>query len=497
MRIIYKCLFFLVLGGTLFQSCSKDGPGIDDDKPDNGNGNGDETELILPQKEMRGAWIATVWALDWPRTSNFSSEAYDAATQQASYIAMLDLLKSKGFNTVFVQVRGMGDAFYNSPYEPWSGNISGTRGKDPGYDVLKFMIDETHARGIEFHAWINPYRISTRAASSSAYPPLHSAVQSSWVVDHEKIRIYNPALPQVRQRLADIVKDLITKYAIDGLHMDDYFYPDPSSAGVMLSDDADFQQYKGNFTDIKAWRRDNVDKAIQLIFNTVKDNKPEVVFSISPAASKDYNYNTLYADLSKWCQQGWVDILIPQLYQEVGNSFNDYRTNLQIWSQHAYSARLVIGHALYKFGVAGNPQAFQTTQELANQFDLSNKNKKAVGSVMYSARDVYYNRIGVTDKLTQLYSHKAIIPFAGREVAATTSIPTNVVLAGNELSWATQSGSNIRYAVYYFADLKKEGKLLDVVTGNKITVVDAGYYAVTSLNIDHLESKPSQTVQKK
>src|SRR5690606_13176665 len=290
-----------------------------------------------------------------------------------------------------------------------------------------------------------------------------------WVVDHEKIQIYNPALPEVRQRLADIVEDLITKYDVDGLHMDDYFYPDPTSSGTLKSDDTEFEQYKGSFTSKGDWRRDNVSRAIELIHNTIVETKPEVVFSISPAASFTYNYNTLYADVGKWTKEGWVDILIPQLYQEIGNASNDFQFNLAYWAQYAYSAKLVIGHALYKFGVSDNPAAFQSTQELVRQFNLTKQNKKAVGSVMYSARDVYYNRIGITDKLEELYSHEAIIPFAGRKIAAEPPVPGNVKIMGNELSW-TASGSGIRSAVYYFEDLEQEGILLDVVTTTSLTV---------------------------
>lgn len=490
-------VFVMGLVATVFlYSCSKDTPAPDDGTPNPGGGGG-ETELILPQKEMRGVWIATVWAIDWPRTANFVNEAYDATVQKASYTAMLDMLKAKGFNTVFVQVRGMGDAFYSSPYEPWSGNITGTRGRDPGYDVMQFMIDEAHARGLEFHAWINPYRISTRASNATAYPALHPAVDPAWVVDHEKIRIYNPALPEVRQRLADIVKDIITKYNVDGLHMDDYFYPDPSSAGAMVSDQALYQQYGAGFATIQDWRRDNVNKAIQMIHNTVVSNKREVVFSISPAASRAYNLNTLYADVAKWCQEGWVDILIPQLYQEIGNTSNDFQLNLSTWSQYAYSARLVIGHALYRFGVSGNPSAFQSTQELVRQFDLTKRNSKSSGSVMYSARDVYQNRIGITDKLAELYSNKAVMPFAGRQVAPATATPSNVNISGSELTWAASTGNNVRYVVYHFSDLKREGKVVDITTTTRLSITEVGYYSVSSINVDHLESKPSNPVEKK
>ncbi|TJZ62341.1 hypothetical protein FAZ15_05525 [Sphingobacterium olei] len=494
MRRFSIYISMLLYAALIFNSCSKDsdGPGTPDPDPPGP----EPSTLTLPKKEMRGAWIATVWALDWPRTSDFANTAYDAAVQKKSYTDMLDNLKSLGFNSVFVQVRGMGDAFYNSAYEPWSGNITGTRGKDPGYDVLKFMIDETHARGIEFHAWINPYRIATRAASGTAYPALHSAVKPEWVVDHEKIQIYNPALPEVRQRLADIVKDLITKYDVDGLHMDDYFYPDPSSAGTMVSDQPLYETMGTGFSTIQAWRRDNVDKAIELIHSTVVANKPQVVFSISPAASKTYNFNTLYADLEKWCKQGWVDILIPQLYQEIGNSSNDFQLNLSTWAQFSFSAKLVIGHALYRFGAAGNPAAFQSTQELVRQFDMTKRNAKAVGSVMYSARDVYANRIGVTDKLAELYSHKAVMPFAGREVAAPAAVPGNVKINGNELSWTAASG-NVRSVVYHFSDLKAVGKVVAVTTDSKLNVTESGHYCVTSLNLDNLESKPTNTVEKK
>jgi len=494
MKRILNYIVLMALTLVVFNSCKKDTTSSDE----GGKEEETETGLQLPKKELRGLWVTTAYAIDWPRTADFSTTQYNAAAQKTSYTAILDRAVSVGFNAVFVQIRSMGDAFYASPYEPWSAYISGMRGQDPGYDVLKFMIDEAHARGLEFHGWINPYRISTRASGTDAFPALHTSINPSWVVDHEKIRIYNPALPEVRQRLADIVKDIITKYDVDGLHMDDYFYPDPSSAGTMVSDQSLYEQYGSGFSTIQDWRRDNVSKAIEMIHQVIVDNKPEAVFSISPAASRSYNYNTLYADLPKWCQSGWVDILIPQLYQEIGNASNDYRDNLTDWGQFTYKAKLVVGHALYKFGNSSEVSAsspFMSVNELVNQFNLSKKSKKAVGSLMYSARDVYYNRIGVTDKLIELYDHKAIIPFAGRKVAAEPPVPANVKIAGNELSW-TASGNNIRSAVYYFENLDQTGTLLDVVTTTSLIVSAPGYYVVTTLNEDHLESEPSDPVKK-
>lgn len=432
--------------------------------------------------------MTTAWGIDWPMGD------YSQASQKQKYIQYLDKFKAMKVNTIFFQVRAMGDAYYSSAYEPWATSITNTRGKDPGYDVLKFMIDEAHARGIEFHAWMNPYRIATRANTGSTYPNLHSSINASWVVSHEKIQIYNPARPEVRQRISDIVKELITKYDVDGVHLDDYFYPDPSSAGTMVSDQDDYKTYGAGFTNIENWRRDNVDKAIKGIYETIVATKPAVVFSISPAASKDYNFKTLYADVAKWCQQGWVDVLIPQLYQEIGNKSNDFQVNLASWSQSANKAAVVIGHGFYKFGDATQPSAFQTTLELESQLNMAKRNAKVVGSAMYSAKYITDNKIGITDKLTSLYSKPAVMPFVGRAIAAAPIKPTNVRVEGGQLKWATSG--NVKSVVYYFSDLKKEGEVVAVTSEQSVAIDKTGHYCVTTINVDNQESAASATVQK-
>lgn len=468
----------------LLNSCSKDsdGPGGDNPNPEPPV----STDLMFPKKEMRAAWFATVWELDWP------SSVRGEAAQKQKYIFMLDRLKQLKFNTVIFQVKGMADALYDSPYEPWSAAVSGTRGVDPGYNVLQFLIDETHARGMEFHAWMNPYRISTRAKETDAFASLPTTIPSNWTIDLPTIRIYNPALPEVRQRLNDIVKDLITKFNVDGIHFDDYFYP----SGFSFNDDADYAKYGAAYTSKADFRRGNVNLAIEGVFNAIKTTKPEIVFSVSPAASRAYNFNTMYADLPKWTSSGWVDVLIPQLYQEIGNPSNNFATNLGDWTQFRGKAQLVIGHGYYKFGASDGGAAFQNVQELANQFNLVQRNKYAVGSAMYSARDVIANRIKITDKLAELYAHEVVMPFAGREIAPKPSTPSAVNLTGNELSW-TVSGANMRAVVYHFSDKKAVGKVVAVTTDSKLNVADAGHYCITILNVDNLESKASDLVEKK
>lgn len=495
MKNILKNVLYLLCAAIILFSCSKDKGSVPDT-----NGQEETKGLILPQKELRAVWIATVWNIDWPRTSDFSGPLYDPEGQKANYRKMLDHYVSLGFNAVFVQVRSQGDAFYDSPYEPWSAFLTNTRGKNPGYDVLGFLIDEAHARGLKFHAWINPYRITTRTGATASFPPLHPSIDPDWIVEHEKLQMYNPAIPGARQRLADIAKDIITKYDVDGLHMDDYFYPDPTSVGKLASDQELYKQLGAGFSNIEDWRRDNVDKTIKLLYETVVANRPEIVFSVSPAPNRDYNRNVLYADVVKWCKEGWVDLLIPQLYQEIGNPSNDFHFNLAVWSQYAYKAKLAVGYALYKFGNSDEISAlspFNSTQELVRQFNMVERYRKVEGSVMYNATAVYKNRIGVTDKLAEIYNQKAIMPFMGREIAPPTEVPSGVTISGNELSWSTVAGNDVRYAVYHFVDIKKEGKLLAVVTDNKLPITDVGYYSVTSLNTDNLESDPTEPIEKK
>lgn len=480
-----KCIYLILLLFVFAIACNSDIPGEDEPQPPTPT----DPTLVFPKKEMRSVWITTAWGLDWPLGK------YDVEPQKNQYIQYLDRFKELNINAVIVQIKPMGDAFYNSPYEPWSSAITGTRGKDPGYDVLKFMIDEAHKRDIEFHAWMNPYRIATRANNGTAYPTLHSSIKPEWVVSHEKIQIYNPALPEVRQRLADIVKDVITKYDVDGIHFDDYFYPDPSSAGVMVSDAGDFQKYGSGFAKIEDFRRDNVDKAIKAVHETIVATKPQVVFTISPAASPDYNLNTLFADVAKWGREGWIDIVMPQLYQEIGNAYNDFQSRLGWWSQYNYKAALMIGHGYYKFGDPTMPSAFQSTTELERQVELTRRNSKVQGNAQYSARFLLFNKIGITDKLASLYKTPAVMPFIGREVAPAPAKPQNLKIENKQLSWSTTG--DVRSVVYYFADVTKPGQVLAITKANTLSVSAAGHYCVTALNKDNKESEATIAVQLK
>ena len=227
--------FFYAAAVILAAACNEER--ANPDKSDKTDNKEDNTENVikenptLPRPQLRAAWMATVWGLDWP------DGKYDEASQKALYTEYLDSFKKLGINAIFFQVRGMADAYYESVYEPWSRIITGIAGKNPGYDIMDFLISETHKRGMEFHAWINPYRVSTPSYFQEG---LDKKIPESMVIKYDKIWVYNPALPEVRQRIADIVKEIVTKYNVDGIHMDDYFY---QTSSLPLNDESDYKKY--------------------------------------------------------------------------------------------------------------------------------------------------------------------------------------------------------------------------------------------------------------
>lgn len=463
-------------------SCSSDS------NNDDGNGGGEvpppSSSISLAAKEMRAVWIATVWELDWPQA------AYGMVAQKKKYTDYLDKFVSCNINAVFVQIRPTADAFYNSPYEPWSKSITGVAGQDPGYDVLEFMVEEAHKRGLEFHAWMNPYRIATRAAETTPYPALDSKINPNWVKSYSKIQVYNPALPEVQDRITAIVEDVITKYDVDGIHFDDYFYPDPGQY-TSLDDAADYATYGAGYSTIEAFRRGNVDKVVKRIYDLIVQKKPKVKFSISPTSNNDYNYNSLFADVTKWCQEGWIDIVIPQIYSATGTSTSSFNARVGWWPQFSYKAVPMVGYALYKFGDTTAGAQFQSTSELVSQFNLAKAQKKIVGSIMYSAKYFNENKLGVIDVLkNEIYNRPAVRPFAGRKTLPDPASPTNIRLDGGQISW--QSDNGVQTVVYKVE--KNEGVVIGITSDKKFTLPQKGEYVLTTINKDNSESEISEVI---
>ena len=453
---------------------------------DNENNETIDLKPLLPKKELRGVWITTVWGIDWPMGD------YNMETQKQKYLDYLDLFAEHHINAVFFQIRGMADSFYESAYEPWSKNITGVAGQKPNYEVLTFLIEEAHKRGIQFHAWLNPYRIATRANKAAAFPELDPKIPAAWVKDYETIRVYNPALPEVQTRIVDIVKEIITKYDVDGIHLDDYFYPSLSSSEKM-NDEAEYQAYgKETFSSIEDFRRNNVNTVVKNIREAIVSVKPRIVFSISPAANNESNYTNLFADVVKWSQEGWVDVIIPQLYFATGSSESSFNQRLHWWSQFTYKNVLMVGYGLYKFGDPNAGEQFQSSTDLKKQFEFANTKNKVQGSILYSAKSLIENKVGLLNVIKEVYANPVLPPFCGRSTLKVPAIPTQVRLNGDELAWA--EGVDVRYAVYQSHGNGQIAQLKAIVNGSTFKLSEKGSYFVTAVNFDNVESDLSEIV---
>ncbi|MGN6616748.1 MAG: glycoside hydrolase family 10 protein, partial [Ilyomonas sp.] len=291
-----------------------------------------------PKYEFRAVWVATVENIDWPSRKGLSTEE-----QKAEFIRLLDMNKRNGMNAIIMQIRPVADAFYPSPFEPWSEYLTGKQGvaPNPYYDPLKFMIEETHKRGMEFHAWLNPYRAVFNIYKSSVAPNHITRTHPEWFLNYGDKKYFDPGQPEAMEFVAKVVKDIVSRYDLDGIHMDDYFYP-YRIPGKDFPDNKTYLKYGDGLTK-DDWRRSNCDSIIKLIHDVIIDTKPMVKFGISPFGvwrnkSKDpmgsdtragvTNYDDLYADILLWLKEGWIDYVAPQLYWEIGHPLCDYETLL-------------------------------------------------------------------------------------------------------------------------------------------------------------------------
>ena len=482
---------FMALSLLMLAACSDDGSLTRDDRI-GVRADGDAQDVaqevpVLPKKQMRAVWIATVYGLDWPNGN------YSAVTQKRLYVSYLNLLQKYNINTIFFQVRPMADAFYNSQFEPWSQYITGVAGRRPGYDVLKYMIDEAHKRCISFHAWINPYRIAKRNSASDAFPALDSKIPKELTKDYNTIRVYNPALPETRARLDSIVKDLIVKYDVDGIHMDDYFYPSLTN-GESMNDDAEFKKYKGSYSDINNWRRNNVTQMVRSLQQTIRNTRKEVVFSISPQGNIENDYNGQYADVNKWMLNGWLDVMIPQIYYKTGTGYYDFNNRVSQWATNAKRCALLVGYPIYRYDPNSSVEGFKTNAMLAEQFALADAKAKISGDVLYRMRDMVTNRCDINSVIMNRYAKKALVPFYGKYTEVKPATPGNLkILKITELTW--DAVQECYYAVYRSNGDKQEATLVGVTPTTSFTLPEDGKYFVTAVNRhDNSESEISEIV---
>ena len=374
--------------------------------------------LFAQKREFRGAWIQCV---NGQYLGKSMSQIRDMLSSQ------LDILQSANINAIMFQVRAEGDALYKSSYEPWSRYLTGQQGLAPsdGWDPLEWMVEECHKRGMECHAWINPYRAKTKGTTMLA--TTHQCIQHpERIFRYGDLMIFNPALELNRQYTCAVIEDILTHYDVDGLHMDDYFYPYPES-GKAIHDEQDYMNNPRGFSNINDWRRDNVNLLIKDIHDLVRKVKPWVKFGISPfgiyhnsptgtntpqgsATNGLQNYDQLYADITLWTRSGWVDYIIPQIYWNIGNKAADYSVLAHWWNDYCPGRPIFIGQDVERTVKEADP-----SNPLVHQMDAKYRLQRSLpnisGSCQWYAAAVCSNTGSYLTLLqTKYHSHPSLQP---------------------------------------------------------------------------------------
>ncbi|MER5526815.1 family 10 glycosylhydrolase [Streptomyces sp. NPDC002677] len=371
--------------------------------------------------EMRGMWLATVSNRDWPSRTGLSASA-----QRKELTALFDKAVDYRLNTVMFQVRPTADAFWPSPHEPWSQYLTGTQGKNPGWDPLGTAVKEAHARGLQLHAWFNPYRIANHTDPGKLVASHPARKHPDWVVPYGGKLYYNPGIPAVRAFVEKAILDAVAKYPVDAVHFDDYFYPYPV-AGQTFDDDDAYDTHGGDFSSRAAWRRDNIDMLVTETAAGIKKLRPGTRFGISPFAvwrnattdtrgsdtkAGVETYDDLYADTRKWVQKNWIDYVVPQVYWQIGNAAADYTKVVDWWAGVAKGSgtRLYIGEALYRAGAKGEPSAWQNPAELSKHLTLADQYPQVGGHVYFAAQDVAADPIGALSRVVADHYRQPALP---------------------------------------------------------------------------------------
>lgn len=348
--------------------------------------------------EMSAAWVSTVYNLDWPS----SNSKNNPQMQKQELINMLDKLKETGINTIVLQVRPKADALYKSSINPWSDVLTGTAGKDPGYDPLKFAVEEAHKRNMEVHAWFNPYRVTTSGTDFNKLAANSPArLHPEWVISYNNKLYYDPGLPEVRKHIVETVNEVVSNYNVDGIHFDDYFYPDSN-----FTDNQTYNKY-GNGMEKGDWRRSNVNNLLKDVKTSIKSIKPNVKFGVSPSGiwrnkSSDptgsdtrgsESYSTQYADTRYWIKNNLIDYVTPQLYWPIGYSVADYSKLVSWWANEVSGSNvnLYIGQGIYKQGT-GDWVGQDIAGQIIQQVNLNRQYSNIKGSMYFSAKDIMSNK---------------------------------------------------------------------------------------------------------
>ena len=475
-----------------------------------------------PKREFRGVWIATVKNIDWPSSSGLNSE-----DQKRELTDFLDLHKKNGFNATILQVRPGGDAFYESSYEPWSRWLTGEEGRRPFpyYDPLEFAIGQAHTRGMEFHAWINPFRAAVDWDTGLGNSPQHIALKRpEWFIPYGRNLYFDPGIPEARNYVISVVMEVVNNYDIDAIHFDDYFYPYKIS-GENFDDSLSFSNYAWPGQHLEDWRRENVTGFIRKLSDSIRAVKPWVKLGISPfgvwrnqdmdprgsdTRAGQTSYDDLYADILKWLREGLIDYVAPQIYFSIGYPPAAFDVLVDWWSRNSYGRNLYIGHAAYK--VNNNPDTnWKNPSEIPRQIKLLRQYSESIqGSIFFSSNWFAKNPLGMADSLREdLYYYPGLLPLTPWIDALPPESPigleTDSYKEGIAMIWENTGLEQEAeyYAIYRAAKNEKPvaaPEYLQAIVRNKdLYFMDRETrflrkytYGVTALDRNHNESKMSE-----
>jgi len=457
---------------------------------------------IAPKREFRAVWVATVNNIDWPSKPGLSTDE-----QKKEAIAILDMHAKDRMNAIIFQVRPASDAFYQSELEPWSRYLSGTPGKAPVpfYDPLQFWIEECHKRNMEFHAWLNPFRVSQNASEPLAAN--HIAFKHpEWIVNYGDKLYFDPGLQQTREFVVKVVTDIVSRYDVDAIHFDDYFYPYPLKDD--FPDGNTFAQYNRGFQpDQKAaWRRDNVDLIIQMLSESIKKIKPWVKFGISPfgvwrnkaddpegseTTAGTTNYDQLNADILKWQKNGWIDYCLPQIYWQIGHPSVDFLTLSKWWASHAYNRAMYIGHAVYKLEANSTVPEWRNPEQLIKQIQITRQIPHIGGSAFYSSVHFKRDLLGFEKSLQDnIYQYPAMVPIMPWIDNKAPEPPQHFRKRGHRLKWKETNAKNeMDKAVSFMVYLNPVGQKFDAENPENIFTITRNKSIVFKPNSRKLRRK--------
>lgn len=470
-----------------------------------------------PKREMRAVWIATVDNIDWPSQPGLSVEE-----QKKELIAHLDLHKKNGMNAVIFQIRPATDAFYSSEYEPWSQWLTGEQGKGPNpmYDPLQFAIDECRKRGMELHAWMNPYRAVFNHEEAKTHENHITNTQPELFLTYGKHKYFNPGLPETRDYVCKIVGDVVRRYDIDAIHFDDYFYP-YKIKDKKFPDSLSFVQHGGEFypNRIEDWRRDNVNRVIKQINDTIKSIKPWLPFGISPfgvwrnksmdkAGSKTQagqtNYDDLYADILLWLKNDWIDYVAPQIYWHIGKKVANYKVIAKWWNKNSFGKPCYIGHGVYRLNPKSKTKEWRNSDQIIRQIKLNRKLRNVDGSMYFSSKSFLNNLVGINQKLSsRVYNKHTLVPECTTVKLQFSETPENLIYKSdtNIISWDKVDSAKL-YVIYRFKSNKKirtdkSENIVGITAHNYWKAAqdfDKYKYVVTSVSRTNTESDPSDVL---